>query len=82
MSDLTEREAQVLLALAEGLTNKEIGQRLRISDLTVRDHISQMLRKTGTRNRVELAMQGRMESYVGTEIAGDRPSTAPPTSVG
>lgn len=59
MSNLTEREAQVLLALADGLTNKEIAQRLRISDLTVRDHISQMLRKTGTRNRVELALKAQ-----------------------
>lgn len=52
----TNREADVLGLLIYGLTNKEIGRQLGISDHTVRDHISSILKKTNTTSRVELAV--------------------------
>ena len=52
----TNREADVLSLLIYGLTNKEIGRQLGISDHTVRDHISSILKKTNMTSRVELAV--------------------------
>ncbi|MEW5712553.1 LuxR C-terminal-related transcriptional regulator [Pseudomonas sp. SB113] len=53
---ITNRESAVLDFLVQGLSNKEIGRELSISDHTVRDHISSIMRKTNTTNRVELAI--------------------------
>jgi DNA-binding NarL/FixJ family response regulator len=53
---LTEREEGVLLALARGRTNAEIGAELHISVSTVKFHVASLMTKLGARNRVELAM--------------------------
>jgi DNA-binding NarL/FixJ family response regulator len=50
---LTPREIQVLELLAEGLPNKGIAERLGISDQTVKFHVSSIMGKLGTTNRVE-----------------------------
>jgi two-component system response regulator DesR len=50
---LTAREVDVLRLAAEGLSSKAIGQRLFLTDGTVRNHMSAILRKTGARNRVD-----------------------------
>ncbi|MFJ2680136.1 LuxR C-terminal-related transcriptional regulator [Pseudomonas sivasensis] len=54
---LTCREAEITKLLVQGLTNKEIGKKLKISEYTARDHISSILKKTKTSNRVELAVK-------------------------
>lgn len=51
---LTEREVEVVRLLAQGLTNQEIARRLIIAESTVKTHIRNILRKTGTRNRAEV----------------------------
>jgi DNA-binding CsgD family transcriptional regulator len=51
---LSERELQVLELVAAGLTNQEIAEKLEISKRTVDNHISNILTKTGTENRVAL----------------------------
>ena len=53
---LTEREEQVLLTVARGLTNAEIAAELYISLSTVKTHIASLMMKLGARNRVEIAM--------------------------
>ncbi|MGP6170452.1 response regulator [Microbacterium sp. A196] len=53
---LTAREEEVVVLLAEGLTNTEIGGRLFLSLGTVKTHIGAILTKIGARNRVEAAM--------------------------
>jgi non-specific serine/threonine protein kinase len=53
--DLTQREHEVLELLAQGLTNREIAQRLVISPKTTEHHVSQILSKLGLRSRVEAA---------------------------
>ncbi|CAN5739410.1 response regulator transcription factor [soil metagenome] len=53
---LTEREEQVLLAVARGLTNAEIGTELYMSLSTVKTHLGSLMSKIGARNRVEVAM--------------------------
>ena len=55
-SSLTERENEVLLAVAEGLSNQEIAQKLNIGANTVRTHISSLLRKLELTNRTQLAI--------------------------
>lgn len=53
---LSGREEKVLLAVAGGKTNAEVGQELHISMSTVKFHVAGLLTKLGARNRVELAI--------------------------
>jgi DNA-binding NarL/FixJ family response regulator len=53
--DLSPREKDVLRLVIKGQSNKEIGAALNLSDITVRNYISNMLEKLGLANRVELA---------------------------
>ncbi|SFI52616.1 two-component system, NarL family, nitrate/nitrite response regulator NarL [Albimonas pacifica] len=56
LCSLTDRERQVLEALAHGAPNKMIARKLEISDATVKVHVKSILRKTGARNRTEAAL--------------------------
>ncbi|WP_449407386.1 helix-turn-helix transcriptional regulator [Microbacterium maritypicum] len=56
---LTARERQVLDLLAEGLSNRQIGERLFISVKTVSVHVSAVLRKLGVSSRTEAALRHR-----------------------
>jgi DNA-binding NarL/FixJ family response regulator len=50
---LTAREAEVLTLLAQGLSNREIAQRLYLSNATVKTHINRIFAKTGARDRAQ-----------------------------
>lgn len=52
---LSKREAEVYALIVEGCTNREIGERLYISENTARNHVSHILHKLGVSNRVQLA---------------------------
>lgn len=52
---LTERELAVIKAVAAGLPNKTISQRLWVTEHTVKFHLTNIFRKTGTTNRTEAA---------------------------
>ena len=56
VTPLTEREEEVLLAVARGLTNHEVAASLYISLSTVKTHLGSLMAKLGVRNRVELAL--------------------------
>ena len=63
-TDLTQTELVVLRLMTTGATNLEIAQALSIEETTVKKHITNMLKKTGYRNRVELAVNARVAGLV------------------
>ncbi|HEY2975072.1 MAG TPA: response regulator transcription factor [Pyrinomonadaceae bacterium] len=54
IASLTDREREVIALIAEGLKNKQIGQRLFISETTVTHHLSSIFSKLGVSDRLEL----------------------------
>ncbi|MFI6060672.1 response regulator [Streptomyces sp. NPDC051286] len=56
LSGLTERERDILALIGEGLTNRQIGQRLYLAEKTVKNHISRLLAKLGVERRVQAAV--------------------------
>ncbi|MFI8180022.1 response regulator transcription factor [Actinacidiphila glaucinigra] len=56
LAGLTPREREILELIGEGLTNRQIGQRLFLSEKTVKNHISRMLGKLGVERRIQAAV--------------------------
>jgi DNA-binding NarL/FixJ family response regulator len=56
MRGLTEREREVVRAIADGMSNAEVAAALYMSEGTVRNHISAILAKLGLRNRTQIAV--------------------------
>ena len=63
-TEFTAREIDVLREMVEGLSNKEIAERLGIAERTVKMHIQAMIAKTGFRSRLELAVRARTGGLV------------------
>ncbi|KXP13968.1 response regulator transcription factor [Tsukamurella pseudospumae] len=54
---LTGQEEAVLALLAEGLTNRQIGERMFLAEKTIRNHVTGILAKLGVENRVQAALR-------------------------
>jgi DNA-binding NarL/FixJ family response regulator len=56
LASLTEREREILALIAEGLTNRQIGQRLYLAEKTVKNYVSSLLAKLGLERRTQAAV--------------------------
>lgn len=55
--EITDREREIIEKIAEGLSNKEIGEKLFISEGTVKNYISTILNKTNLEHRTQIAIK-------------------------
>ena len=58
---LSEREPQVLDLLADGRSNREIGEHLHLTEKTVKHYVTSILQKLDVRNRTQAALLARQE---------------------
>jgi len=63
---LTEREREVVRLVSEGLSNKDIADRLCISSITVRHHLTSIFDKLGVSNRQKLLIRAHQQGLVGS----------------
>ena len=58
LASLTDREREILSLIADGMTNKQIGERLYLAEKTVKNHVSGLLAKLGMQRRTQAAVYG------------------------
>lgn len=58
LASLTDRESEVLALIADGLTNRQIGERLFLAEKTVKNYVSGLLSKLGMQRRTQAAVYG------------------------
>lgn len=63
-AELTDRELEVLRIMTTGVSNAAIAKKLHISESTVKNHIHNMLEKTGCESRTALAIEARVSGIV------------------
>jgi len=67
---LSEQELNVLRLAAEGLSNPQIGARLFLSRHTVKEYLSNAMRKLGARGRLEAVMKASQHGLIEGPVAG------------
>jgi two-component system, NarL family, response regulator DevR len=66
---LSHRERAILALIADGLSNRQIGTRLRLAEKTVKNYVSRLLTKLQMKQRTQLAVFGRTVPYSGSPTA-------------
>jgi DNA-binding NarL/FixJ family response regulator len=74
---LSPREIDVVVGLTEGLSNREIAQRLKLTEHTVKNYLSRIFEKLGASSRVEVILLA-LGRDSGADISGSTPSRARP----
>ncbi len=72
LKDLTDREREVLLLVARGLSNTDIAEHLHLSHGTVKTHIGRLLSKLRARDRAQLVISAYESGLVSVTIASER----------
>jgi two-component system nitrate/nitrite response regulator NarL len=72
---LTDRERQIMRLVSKGLSNKEIGRRLKISEGTIKVHLHHIYQKLGISNRTVLAALAISLNEITGRLAGDQVPT-------
>ncbi|GGA70709.1 DNA-binding response regulator [Pseudoclavibacter endophyticus] len=72
LAQLTEREREVLLLLAEGLSNAEIAQQMFVSGATIKTHVSNLLAKLGVHDRIHAVIFAYEQGLVGPAAEAPR----------
>lgn len=62
--ELNESQRAILRFISEGYSNREIAERVHLSENTVKSHIQEIFRKLGVRNRVEAALRATKEGWI------------------
>jgi DNA-binding NarL/FixJ family response regulator len=68
LDELSKREIEVLMKISQGLSNKEIGEQLFLSEKTIKNYATNLFRKIKVEDRVQatiLAIQNKIEEYYG-----------------
>ena len=58
LASLTPREREILALIADGLTNRQIGERMFLAEKTVKNYVSGLLSKLGMQRRTQAAVYG------------------------
>jgi ATP/maltotriose-dependent transcriptional regulator MalT len=84
MGGLSERETEVLVLAARGLSNHQIAQDLHLSEATVKRHLANIYPKIGVGSRTEAVRMALMEQWIGlADIShADLDGSAPPDQDG
>ena len=61
---VTPRELEILRLMSEGLTNREIAERLFLSENTIKTHMSRLFEKLGARRRTQAVQLGRQHALI------------------
>jgi two-component system nitrate/nitrite response regulator NarL len=62
MCDLTSREGEIIALVSRGASNKEVARSLKCTERTIKHHMTNIMRKSNVRNRVEAALMFRRQT--------------------